>query len=453
MGVRFVHAADLHLGSPLEAAGTDSEDLREQLRDATYIAFRRIIDITLEEEADFLLLAGDLYDEQNRSVRANEFLAKQFSRLDESEITVYIIYGNHDPLGSATTYVELPPNVHEFGHDAASEEVYINGDTPAAGIWGQSYRTEAEPRKMHTEFNPADESLPNIGLLHTGVDPNSDRYVPSSVTELAEIDHIHYWALGHIHQPRVYQQSPPVVHPGIPQGRNIGEPGPGGCVVAEIEANGAVQLEYVPTNPVEWRKITVPVDDENAASFNLTTVDGIQRYLETIAEDLRPRYEDLEDRLGIPVRCPEWAVEGFVCRWQLSGHDDVNEFISTNDAVLDRVEARLCDSLASEDPFVYTDSVDDRTGPPLPDIADLRDEDSVGDELFALMDEIEDSEDDQDTIRDQLDYDKSENIWQRVEDPEEVDDDKLALTEERLNALVERAQDLMLNELVRQRVD
>jgi hypothetical protein len=102
---------------------------------------------------------------------------------------------------------------------------------------------------------------------------------------------------------------------------------------------------------------------------------------------------------------------------------------------------------------VYTDSVDDRTGPPLPDIADLRDEDSVVDELFALMDEIEDSEDDRDTIRDQLDYDKSENIWQRVEDPEEVDDDKLALTDERLDTLVERAQDLMLNELVRQRVD
>jgi DNA repair exonuclease SbcCD nuclease subunit len=453
MGVRFVHAADLHLGSPLEAAGAESEELREQLRDATYTAFRRIIDLTIEEEVDFLLLAGDLYDQKNRSVRANEFLAEQFNRLDEPGIPVYVIYGNHDPLGGATTYVELPPNVREFGHEEASEVLYDDDDGPVARIWGQSYRTESESRKMHTEFDPTDGSLPNVGLLHTGVDPNSDSYVPSSVSELAENDHIHYWALGHIHRPRVYRESPPVIHPGIPQGRNIGESGPGGCVVAEVEANGTVDLEYVPTGPVEWREITVSVDDERAKSFDLTTVDGVQRYLESIAEDLTPGYDDLEERLGIPVRRPEWSVEGFVCRWRLSGRGEVHEFLSTNDSVLDRLVTRLRDSLVTGEPFVYTDSVDDRTGPPLPDVADLRDEDRVVDELFALFDEIENSEDDRDTIRDQLDYDNSKNVWQRVEDPEEVDDDKLALTDERLDTLAERAQELMLNELVRRRAD
>lgn len=450
MGVRFVHAADVHLGSPLEAVGARSDRLQGQLRDATYTAFERIVDLAIDEGVDFLVLAGDVYDQKNRSVRANEFLADQLGRLDDVGIPVYVIYGNHDPLGDATTYVELPPNVHEFGHEAPEAVAYPDAGTPAARIWGQSYRTESERRPMHDGFEPADDRIPTIGLLHTGLDPESDRYVPCSAASLTDIDGVDYWALGHIHQPSVYRQDPPIVHPGVPQGRHIREAGPGGCVLVDIDDGGGCALEFVPTSPVVWQEITVSVAD---APDDLDTIDGIRRYIEGAAAGLGPGYDALESELGIPVRRPEWDPDAYVCRWVLSGRGDVHEFLATDEVVLDRVAAGLRDSLGTADPVVHTESVTERTSPPLPDVETFREEDRVVDEYLSLVDDLADDGEARETMRDRLDYDKQRNVWQRVENPEAVDDDRLALTDEKLDDLIERAERRVLDELAARRAD
>jgi DNA repair exonuclease SbcCD nuclease subunit len=453
MGVRFVHAADLHLGSPLETRGAESERLQQHLRDATYTAVERIIDLAIREAVDFVLLAGDLYDQKNRSVRANEFLVSQFDRLNRADIPVYVIYGNHDPLSDATTFIELPPNVHEFGADSAEEVLHPDASAPTARIWGQSYRTESERRSMHTGFAPADDRIPNIGLLHTGLDPDGSNYVPCSVADLVDAERFHYWALGHIHHPRLYRDSPPIVHPGVPQGRHAGETGPGGCLLVDLETD-EVDLQFVPTSPVVWHTIDVDIEAADEAEYTLTTVDGIQRYIEDTANDVVPDYDALEGSLGIPVRRPEWQPDGHVVRWRLTGRGDCHEFLtSTDEPILDRVASRLQDRLSNRAIFIHTDSVEDRTGPPLPDIETLRGSDQVVDEFYRLLDDLDGDEAARDAMRATLHYDNSRNIWQRVEDPEAVDDDRLALTEERLDDLIERAQDRVLNELVRRRVD
>lgn len=454
MGVRFIHAADLHLGSPLEAVGAESETLQQQLRNATYRALERIVDLAVGEDIDFLLLAGDLYDQKNRSVRANEFLAEQLSRLDAFDIPVYVNYGNHDPLGEATSFVELPANVHEFGHKAPEKFVYPDEGSPAARIWGQSYRTEAENRKMHEGFEPADANIPTIGMLHTGLDPDGSRYVPCSPAELSRIEEVDYWALGHIHQPTVHETEPPIIHPGIPQGRHASETGPGGCVLVELAENKAPDIEFVPTSQVIWQERRVDVSSESASEYALTTLDGIQRFIEAEQPDPDPRYDSLESRLGLAVRRPERDPAGFVVRWVLTGRGGGSDFLAdSEEPLLPRIAARLRESMGSNAPFVYTDSVEDRTGPPLPSVEDLRETDRVVDEFFDLIEDIDDDPDVREQMRMSIDYEKSRNVWQLVEDPEEADDDRLALTEPRLDDLVERAQEHLLDELVRRRAE
>jgi exonuclease SbcD len=453
MGVRFVHTADLHLGSPLQAAGVDSSRLQEQLREATYTAFERVIDVTIEESVDFLLVAGDLYDQKNRSVKANEFLREQFERLESAGIPAFVLYGNHDPTSEGTTYFDLPDNVVEFGSKNPEQHSYPGNGSPDSRIWGQSYRTEAEQRKMHLDYSPPDSDIPNIGMLHTGLDPKASKYVPSSPSELTNKSEIHYWALGHIHQPRVYQTDPPIIHPGIPQGRHAGELGPGGCILVELDSSGGTQLEFVPTSPVIWLEQDVSIEADTVEEFNLTTINGIQRYIESIARELDPGYSALGERLGIDVRRPDWTPEGYVIRWTLSGNGETHSLLSNDEPVRDQLAKRLRESLASGTPFVYTDSIEDRTGPPLPSIDELRESDRVVDEFFVLMNDLEEDSEARTAMRDQLDYDKNRNVWQLVEDPEEVNDDKLALTDEKLDELIDRAEELVMNELVRQRAE
>jgi exonuclease SbcD len=453
MGVRFVHTADLHLGSPLQAAGVESSRLQEQLRKATYTAFERVIDLTVEEDVDFLLVAGDLYDQKNRSVKANEFLREQFSRLKTAGIPAFVLYGNHDPTSEGTTYYDLPDNVVEFDSERAEQCFYPDEESSEARIWGQSYRNEAEQRKMHLKYSPPDNSIPNLGMLHTGLDPEASKYVPSSASELTNNSAIHYWALGHIHQPRVYQTDPPIIHPGIPQGRHAGELGPGGCILAEVASDGEHQLEFVPTSPVIWLERDVSIEAEDGEDFDLTTINGLQRYIESEARTLDPGYDTLEERLGINVREPDWTPEGYVCRWVLTGHGETNLLLTSDEPVQNQLAKGLRDSLATDSPFVYTDSIVDRTGPPLPNIGELRGSDRVVDEFFALKNSLDGDQDARTAMRDELDYHLAGNVWQSVEDPEDVDDDKLALTDQKFDELVGRAEELVLNELVRRRAE
>lgn len=158
--VRFLHTADFHLGSQLSVEPPDGTVKDDVLRNANYIAVERLITIAINEAVDFVVVAGDLYDNDARSVRANSFIADQFERLNEVDIPVYVIYGNHDPVGSATRYIDLPPNVHEFDHREAEEALYPDSDAPEARIWGQSYRNRHEERLMYSGFTPVDDSVP-----------------------------------------------------------------------------------------------------------------------------------------------------------------------------------------------------------------------------------------------------------------------------------------------------
>jgi len=112
--LRFIHAADLHLDSPFRGLANVSSKLRDTLQSATLGALESIVDHTIQSKSDFLVIAGDLYDSRDRSLRALVAFRRQMERLAERDISVYIVHGNHDPLNGWGSEFQLPPNVTTF---------------------------------------------------------------------------------------------------------------------------------------------------------------------------------------------------------------------------------------------------------------------------------------------------------------------------------------------------
>src|SRR5688572_1582353 len=136
--LRFIHAADLHLESPFRGLTETAPALRETLQSATLGALDRIIEHTLNAKADFLIIAGDLYDSKDRSLRALVAFRKQMERLAERNVPVFIVHGNHDPLNGWGSCFQLPSNVVTFG-GRSDTEPFIRRGREAAHITGASY--------------------------------------------------------------------------------------------------------------------------------------------------------------------------------------------------------------------------------------------------------------------------------------------------------------------------
>lgn len=79
--IRFIHAADIHLDSPLSGLSTDDEVATETIRLARRRALENLVTEAVERGVDFLLIAGDLYDGDWRDYRTGLFFTRAMARL------------------------------------------------------------------------------------------------------------------------------------------------------------------------------------------------------------------------------------------------------------------------------------------------------------------------------------------------------------------------------------
>lgn len=111
----FLHCADLHLDSPFASKRYLNPTILKDVENSAYKSFENIIDLALREEVDFVIISGDLFDQHNRTLKAEVFLKSQFERLQKEQIFVYIVHGNHDPL-SDEIKTKWPENVTVFSN-------------------------------------------------------------------------------------------------------------------------------------------------------------------------------------------------------------------------------------------------------------------------------------------------------------------------------------------------
>jgi DNA repair protein SbcD/Mre11 len=281
---RFIHAADPHLDSPLHGLAAYEGAPVETLRGATRKAFKRLIDLALEENVSFLLIAGDLYDGDWKDYGTGLFFQKQVLRLKEAGIPVYLIAGNHDAASVITKGLPDMAHVHWFSTRAPESKEVPN--CPAV-IHGQGFPNRAVPENLVLKYPKAVAARFNIGLLHTSLTGNfgHDTYAPCSVEQLKEKEY-QFWALGHVHQPMVFSQQPWIGFAGNLQGRHVRELGARGCNLVTVQDDFSVKVEFQPLDEVRWQIAEV---DLTGATQEAEALRRIQQSLAEIVAQAEER--------------------------------------------------------------------------------------------------------------------------------------------------------------------
>lgn len=264
---RFVHAADIHLDSPLRSLALRDPRLAEFIGSASRQVLARIVDLCLEEQVNALLLAGDLYDGDQTSMKTARFLGEQLHRLDAAGIQVFIIRGNHDALSKISKELVFPKGVHLFGGRAETVEISRDRGERSIVMHGLSFAKPQATESLLVKYRPPVDGAINIGLMHTSLDGSSDHdvYAPCSKGDLLSSG-FRYWALGHIHKRSSTEGPCTIVMPGIPQGRDIGESGPKSVTLASVLDDGSIVLDERIVSLAQFESISV--DASGAASWS-----------------------------------------------------------------------------------------------------------------------------------------------------------------------------------------
>lgn len=274
--MKFIHAADLHIDSPLRGLTMSDDAPIDAIRSAPREAFRRLVQLALAEEVDFVILAGDVFDGEWRDIRTGLFFNGQLKLL--GDIPVYIARGNHDAEMEVLKKVGHPKNTHTFKSGRA-ETIII--ESVGVAIHGQSYARRAIVEDLAAGYPKALAGLTNIGVLHTSLAGYAahETYAPCSLPTLLGRGY-DYWALGHVHVRQVVCEAPLVVYPGNIQGRHFRETGPKGCYVIEGDRD-TLRATFHELDVVRWfdEKVDVSGVHDGAEAVSL-----VQEHITAIQE-------------------------------------------------------------------------------------------------------------------------------------------------------------------------
>lgn len=278
--IRFIHTADLHLDSPFKGMTGLPTDRLNSLRDSTFAAFNTLIEHAVKTKPDFILIVGDIYDGEDRSLRSQMKFREGMVKLDAAGIPVFITHGNHDHLGGRWTRFDLPPNVHVF--DENVEAVHLNVNNQEVLVYGFSYKERHIRDKVIDRYPVAeDHDAFHIGMLHGSLagDETHAVYAPFTKSDLLA-KRYDYWALGHIHVRQQLHESPPVVYPGNLQGRHRNERGTKGFYEVELSKTTA-SLHFIPASAIVFDRLELSCGGMSHANEWLTACAEV---LETFKE-------------------------------------------------------------------------------------------------------------------------------------------------------------------------
>ena len=378
--LRFLHAADLHLDSPFRGLTNLPPVIRDYIRESTFMALQRMVQLAMSEQVDFILISGDVYDLSDRSLRAQLRFQQAMNSLAEAGIHVYLIHGNHDSEDGARARLNWPEHVHVFSSDAVSTIPHISAEgLTVATISGISYAKAAVTDNLVPRFPTPSRGVYSIALLHTNVDGDAghDNYAPCTKEQLIQSGY-HYWALGHIHSRRVLHQHQGIsfiVYPGNIQGRSIKEAGAKGCYIVNVNSVGESELSFHATEAVRWEQRTLSIhllQDEQELK------DLLDEFIEGLHNELP----------GIPV----------IVRLTLTGRGPLHHMLQQGTQLEELIhelreeQARLAAVEGRTAQFVWIESCRVETGAEIPFDHLLEQESFIGD-MLRLSDALMNDED------------------------------------------------------------
>ena len=378
--IRFIHAADIHLDSPLKGLEQYEGAPVDDIRGATRRALENLVQLAIDREVDLVLIAGDLYDGDWKDHNTGLFFVGQMHRLRNAQIPVVLIAGNHDAANKMTRSLRLPDNVELLGHTRPSSAKLQRLADLGIAVHGQSFGKAAEFENLVPGYPTAMPGMFNIGVLHTSLTgaEGHEPYAPCTLDELRHKSYS-YWALGHVHSRSVLCEDPPIVFPGNIQGRHIREPGAKGCYIVEADDQGRCDLEFHPLDVLRWQ--TCEIDATGIA-----------------------RPEDLLDRFSsrLEALCAEHSEMTLAVRVEVAGRTDAQRSL-LSDPVRWTNELRAL-ALGMPNTSVWVEKVKwrimspsqltgaaDTSGPIgslMNYLAELRDNESALSELSQVLDDL-----------------------------------------------------------------
>ncbi len=308
--LRFAHAADLHLDSPFRGLSALSPDASRRLHRALFQALDSLVELCIENEVCFLLVAGDVFDWQTPSLKAQLHFRDGLARLARKGVRSFVVLGNHDPLAGKGLPIGWPDGVHVFGSSDV-ETVFVDGPGGRiAAISGISHQGPGDVRNLVSMFPRSREDCFHVGLVHANLGPHTGHapYAPCTMEDLRSRG-MDYWALGHVHTRRVLSRDPWVVYPGNIQGLSIREQGARGCYLVEVEEGGAISLDFRPLDGVRWA----------LAEVSITGVSHLDLLEEAIEKEIGRLVADAGGR-------------ALVCRIRLTGCGRLYHLLGKRDA-------------------------------------------------------------------------------------------------------------------------
>ena len=290
---RFLHAADLHLGSLLKSLGSKvSPEIHALAIKQVNTVFQNLVNVAKSEQVDFVVLAGDIYDTADRDPGARIRVDLGLRDLSAAGIKVFLVHGNHDPLTpNYLTGLSLPDGVFVFPAGEVTSHIVTMSNGAKVTVAGISYKTEKEPSNLSQLFaSVTGQTI--IGVLHTNVGGNKEHgnYAPCSLADL-QSSPVNYWALGHIHDRQVHTTPKGFwAYPGNLQGRSTKatECGPKGVLIIEVDEDGSLEApRFVPCDALRFKRLAI----------DLSTVDNHSDVLGIALDALREAVDDADGRL------------------------------------------------------------------------------------------------------------------------------------------------------------
>jgi DNA repair exonuclease SbcCD nuclease subunit len=280
--MKFIHTADIHLDSPLHRLEAYDGAPAEQIRQASRRAVENLIDLSIAEAVDFMLIAGDLFDGDWKDYNTGLYFIYQLRRLSQARIQVFIISGNHDAAGKMTRTLPYPDNVHFFS--SGKPETIILDDLKVA-VHGQSFANVAVTDNLAIKYPEPIPGHFNIGLLHTSLTGRQghQNYAPCSREDLINKG-FDYWALGHVHQFEKVYDDPLILYPGCIQGRNIRESGAKGCTLVNVEEGLLFEIVRHDIDVIRWEQVNVDLE-------GVVSIDEILERFQAVFEKVLDRHD------------------------------------------------------------------------------------------------------------------------------------------------------------------
>jgi exonuclease SbcD len=333
--VRFIHCADLHIDTPFKGLSEIQPELQQLLYQSTYESFKNIVELAIEEKVDCVIIAGDIYDSEDKSLPAQLKFRNNLNRLSEAGIPTFIAYGNHDPLNSWSATLKWPDGVSVFpGDKVECFPLMKNGETVAL-IYGISFAKRDVTENLAVRFPQAEKRLLAIGVLHTNIGTNTghENYAPCSVEDLSKAG-MDYWALGHVHKHSILSSSKPAIaYSGCSQSRSPRESGMKGCCLVTIESQNDPVIEFIPTDIVRYK----------SDSLDISSCLSIDEVMSSIIEKCKAISSELDKRNSI-------------LRLALIGRTDLHKELQKGDSIAGILEG-IREHFSGSEPWIWLEKL------------------------------------------------------------------------------------------------